>query len=389
MFKKWCSEQGFTGGSGSPTTHVLMDGGVLSVPFDRLDEFYRGCIQCVKAGEKIYVVEQKTDVYNFFMDVDYKADEALELEDVKSLAVDICFKINSLGLPKRCVISVAAPKRKDNQIKTGIHFNWPDIQVNQEGAITLMYHVVSSLNTLRSGDWSKYIDKSVYGDMDSETKGSGFRMPWSHKMGKHADCHGHGCLVCNKTGKLIEGEYLPAFMYTEDGDLDKYPYEVSMDGLNLTTIRSLSTEPMDVPKFAGVVKKPRKEGTFTASQTKDEVCNIELYGHLETFIQKYMTGQQRARVKRVFRNKKGYMLDTTSKYCENLGRAHHSNHIWFLISCDGTIRQKCFCRCETMDGRKYGFCKDFDGRAHYLNKTITDILYPDGVTTKKKRVLKR
>ena len=386
MFKQWCSQNGFMGGT--PVTHVLMDGGVLSVPFDRLDEFYRGCIQCIRANEKIFVVEQKTDVYNFFVDVDYKADEPLEIEDVKSLALDICFKVGALSLPQRCLVSVAAPKRKDGQIKTGVHFNWPDLKVNQEGAISLMYHVISTLNTVRSGDWASYIDKSVYGDLETETKGSGFRMPWSHKMAKHSECHGHGCLVCNNSGKLVEGEYLPVFMYTTDGELIKRGFKVTMEDLHLSTIRVEGGEPMEIPKFAGVVRKPRKEGTFTASQMKDEVNNVELYSHLETFIHRYMDGQKNARVKRVFKNKNVYMVDTTSKYCENLGRTHSSNHVWFMISGDGTIKQKCFCRCETMEGRKYGFCKDFDGRSHYLNKTICDIMYPEGTNVKKKRVLK-
>jgi hypothetical protein len=177
-------------------------------------------------------------------------------------------------------------------------------------------------------------------------------------------------------------------MYTEEGDLSKRAHDVTLEGLHLTTIRSTSTDPMNIPEFAGVVRKPRREGTFTSSQTKDEVCNVELYGYLETFIRRYMDGQKNARVKRVFKNKKGYMIDTTSKYCENLGRAHHSNHIWFMIGIDSTIKQKCFCRCETMDGRKYGFCKDFEGRGHFLSKTISDILYPGGTVTKKK-VLKR
>lgn len=41
----------------------------------------------------------------------------------------------------------------------------------------------------------------------------------------------------------------------------------------------------------------------------------------------------------------------------------------------GTICQKCFCRCETMEGRKHGFCKDFSGRSHYLPKGVCDILF--------------
>ena len=41
MFKQWCREQGFL--NNSNVSHVLMDGGVLSVPFDRLNDFYEKC----------------------------------------------------------------------------------------------------------------------------------------------------------------------------------------------------------------------------------------------------------------------------------------------------------------------------------------------------------
>ena len=60
MFKRWCRQQGFCK-SGPNLSHVLMDGGVLSVPFDRLNDFYMKCIEAVNSGEKIYVVEQKTE----------------------------------------------------------------------------------------------------------------------------------------------------------------------------------------------------------------------------------------------------------------------------------------------------------------------------------------
>ena len=72
-----------------------------------------------------------------------------------------------------------------------------------------------------------------------------------------------------------------------------------------------------------------------------------------------------------------FLVSTTSKYCENLRRAHNSNHVWFHITGD-TIRQKCFCDCETIKGRFYGFCKDFSGIEYKLTKKITDILYEDG-----------
>ena len=83
MFKSWCKRQGFC--NGSNLSHVLMDGGILSVPFDKLNEFYEMCIKCINKGEKIYVVEQKTDTYNFFVDIDYKVDEELTFDHLKEV----------------------------------------------------------------------------------------------------------------------------------------------------------------------------------------------------------------------------------------------------------------------------------------------------------------
>ena len=49
--------------------------------------------------------------------------------------------------------------------------------------------------------------------------------------------------------------------------------------------------------------------------------------------------------------------------------------MWFIIS-GKLIIQKCFCRCETLRGRKDGFCKDFCGRRHELPSSIINKLYP-------------
>ena len=133
---------------------MLMDGGVLEVPFDRLNDFYKTYVQCIKSGEQIFVVEQKTDVYNFFLDIDYKDTEDLDLDEIKSICLDVCSKVETLGLPMRCMISVAKPKKRDGFIKTGIHLNWPELPVTQEGAINLRWHVISTLNisNVRVGD---------------------------------------------------------------------------------------------------------------------------------------------------------------------------------------------------------------------------------------------
>ena len=55
---------------------------------------------------------------------------------------------------------------------------------------------------------------------------------------------------------------------------------------------------------------------------------------------------------------KVYIFYSQSKYCSNIGKNHNSEHIYFKLNREG-ICQKCFCKCDTMDGRKYGFCKDY------------------------------
>ena len=189
MLRTWCKTNNFN--NARNLSHVLMDGGVLSIPFDKLREFYDVYIQSIKSSEKVFVVEQKTETYNFFMDVDYKDDESLSLDQVKSICQIICDKVETFKSNK-CIISVGEPKPKDGQVKTGIHLNWPGLVVNQAGAIQLMYHVVHTLEKIYSAkDWTKIIDSSVYGSVG--TKGSGFRLPWSHKKTQHSECKGVGC----------------------------------------------------------------------------------------------------------------------------------------------------------------------------------------------------
>lgn len=368
MLKEWCSRHGFLGGQGC--SHVLMDGGTLNIPFDKLHEFYNTYIQSIKNGEHLFVVEQKTPVYNFFLDVDYNDAEPLSLDAIKTISIDICAKVESLGLPSRCLISVAKPKQKNGKIKSGIHYNWPDLPVTQEGALHMMYHIISSLNLTRDEDWSHYIDQSVYGDLTTGSKGSGFRMPWSHKKGKHAECSGKGCIVCNHTGKLTEVAYLPLFVYL-DG-IQPYSMEPTVEGLFMATVRT-EQDPIDIPTSNVTFKKHKKEGTFTSLQRKNEVTNSEMKAEIESFIRINIPNQKHLRIRKIFKYKNDYLIETTSKFCSNIGREHNSNHVWFKIS-DKIIVQKCFCRCETMEGRRNGFCKDYSSRGHQLTKSIVTLL---------------
>lgn len=380
MFKRWCKDQGFA--NNSDLSHVLMDGGVLSVPFDKLNDFYEKCVEVYNSGEKIFVVEQKTENYNFFMDLDYKDDEEMSFEQIKSVCKVICDKVSKFG-GKDALISVAEPKPIDTLIKTGIHINWPGFVVNRSSALGIRDHVINTLNlAYGSRDWKDIVDISVYGNNSRNTKGSGFRMPWSHKKGKHEACAGQGCELCNNTGKETQSEYLPIFIYKHgpSSTLEKTEQKPSVDILHMATLRTQSMEPV-------IIEGTREEATFTTLQTKNEFKDQEALLLVEAFVRKNVEGQTTASITKMFKYNKQFLVSTNSKYCENKKCNHNSNHVWFHIVGD-TIAQKCFSTTNVL--RQYGFCKDFSGRRHQLSKKITDILYEDGKVetyTPKKKVI--
>jgi len=377
MFREWCQTNGFF--NKRNLSHVLMDGGVLSVPFDRLDDFYETYIDSVRQGEPVFVVEQKTETYNFFIDIDYKDDDELDLDQVQVISKVICDKVSTFG-GSTCVVSVQKPRLRDGQYKSGVHMNWPGFVVNQESAINLRDHVVDILSKVYgSKSWSKIIDNSVYGDLNSKSKGSGFRLPWSHKKSKHEACNGKGCSGCDHTGKITEGMYLPVLLYKRQegigplklpAKIEKLDGSISLELLNMVTVRS------DVKETNYSVKPLPGKAPFAKAVMNKEVNNNELTAVLETFIRQNLDGQRDARITKVYKKSDTeYYISTYSKYCENLGREHGSNHVWFNVK-DGVISQKCFCRCDTVEERKKGYCRDFEGQKHKLTSKLLSLMFP-------------
>lgn len=372
MFKQWCKQQGFCK-SGPNLSHVLMDGGVLSVPFDRLNDFYTAYIDAVERNEKIYVVEQKTDTFHFFVDLDYKSEEQVSFDTVEEFCTTICDRVSKFT-DKKALVSVAQPKKCGDLMKYGVHINWHGFVVDHGSAMALHSHIVSALNLLfPTTNWNEVVDTSVYGGGKKNAKGSGFRMPWSHKRAKHDACGGVGCTGCEK-GKVTQGQYIPILMY--DGKFKRiHDREPSVEILHMATLR---TEAKEYEVIQGSV---REEGSFTVHETKNTFDDPEVHLSLQKFIRKHMEGQGSADVTKIYVHGDIHLVSTNSKYCENLKRKHASNHVWFLIDGD-TIRQKCFCRCETIRGRHNGFCKDFSGRSLRLPDDVYKALYPVGASNK-------
>ena len=375
MFKRWCQENRLN--NASNLSHVLMNGGKLSIPDDRLKEFYAVYCDAVTSGEKLYVVEQKSELYHFFVDMDYKSKEALDLPEVESIVKVVCNKVKAHG-GKDALVSLAPPKDVGgDKIKTGIHINFHGFVVDQRSAIALRQHILVALYTAKpSVEWSDVVDASVYGDASRGSKGSGFRMPWSLKRARCDECGGKGCVSCEHQGRIDQVAYLPVYIYRHGplSMLERIDQTPDPRILEMSAVRSSSTTHANVqpPNTAF------KEGSFTKQETKDEFTDDAALAELETFVQRYAEGQANARLTKAYKQKNGNLIvATTSRYCENIGRDHGGNHVWFLVTGEHVV-QKCFCRCETLGGRQFGFCKDFAGKEYKLTSELKKTLLLGG-----------
>jgi hypothetical protein len=288
-----------------PGTHVLMDGGILYVPYEEQDEFFSEYIAAINSGTKLYVVEQKTDRFKFFVDLDYKAQEKLSDADLIQFCSIIHDAIDHKG---RCLIARAQPRAVKEGIKTGVHIHWPDLIVDRTQALNLRTKIVIDLSAHVAFDWAKIIDASVYG-------GSGLRMLWSHK-------------------KPTGDPYIP-WMELGGSPFMKDPV------VHLLALFAVRTD--------------------EKQKISENLADSSL---LEEFIQKYLECQERARVKKVQRHEHdGWYVQTDSRFCERIHKAHKNNHVWFHINCR-QISQRCF------DDE----CREFIGKKHNLSPTIVEQL---------------
>jgi hypothetical protein len=267
-----------------PGTHVLMDGGILNVPCEDVTQFHEAYMARLREGHKLFVVEQKTDTFKFFVDLDYQGAAALTPDEV----LDICHVLDEVVATGKCCIARAPPRRiDDSQIKSGVHVYWPDLHVTRNTALALRTRLLVRLAADHDRDWSKIIDASVYA-------GSGLRMIWSHK-------------------KPCGDPYVPWRIL----DGPDFGAEPSVEVLALFSVR-----------VAGEAPAP----------------SISIQGEtplLEAFIRQNVEGQHACRVKQATRREDGsWYIEGDSHYCEHIKTCHRSNHTWFSVH-KACLTQRC------------------------------------------------
>jgi hypothetical protein len=286
--------------SGKNVTHLLLDGGTLSVKEDD-HGFHNAYVSDLLNGERLFVVEKKTAPhFRFFVDVDYVDDETpLDIEKV-------CLEIHRIVNLGPCVIAKAHPRQTPKGTKYGVHIIWTETVVDKPSAQSIR---IKLLDELGDESWEKIIDASVY-------SGSGLRMIWSLK---------------NEPGST---PYVPWAKISNT--LEKFSnVQPCIEYLNLFSIRT-------------------REEFVVVSQVTSSSCS-----ELEEFVRKNLPGQENARVLKISKckNKRDYWVRTDSRYCDRVKREHKGNHVWFSINPLGlSICQMCQDEeCKDWKGRLYRF----------------------------------
>ena len=160
MMKKWITKNNCWTKEGEQATHTFMYGGKMTIPQEKMESFLQMYCECIRAGDKLPIVEQRTKpTFYFFLDVDFVTDHEMP-SDVFD---DLCrFSRAVISDRDSIVVCVTEPKMKDDKLKTGVHIHWNKV-VHEKDVEGYINKIVDYMNNNHpSYDWNKFIDTSVY-----------------------------------------------------------------------------------------------------------------------------------------------------------------------------------------------------------------------------------
>lgn len=351
--------------SGIKHTHLCLDGGKLNIPDELMSEFFKEYSKGVRNKETYYICECNTPVTKMYCDFDFVCDEKIDItfitEVCKIISEVIKFHFKDSYNLLVCTSPCKSVVKNDVQkIKTGVHLVVPDLFVSIENALGLSKLFVTTLkNKYPNYDWGTIIDDHVYDN--------GLRMICSGKIGKN---------------KTVSNEYYYPRIVIKTVDTLQM-FDISSDFnkleefLGYCCIRSTRNErPTDPIESIPVIRKKRVDTTVVKSVEE----------RVESFIRQQTIPQWNSSLIQFKKQNSFYTAKIDSMYCMNTEREHNSCGIYFLITEMGLI-QRCFCKCNTTEGRKNGLCSEFKSDLFPLPKDLKIMLFGRETKTKKKQVL--
>lgn len=82
MFIEWCKKNNVFTQDSKITTHLLLNGGKLCITNDLLEEFYYIYSKSLELNEDLYIVEKVSNKLNYFLDIDCKNIDNIDIESI-------------------------------------------------------------------------------------------------------------------------------------------------------------------------------------------------------------------------------------------------------------------------------------------------------------------
>jgi hypothetical protein len=375
----------FKSQSDEKPTHLLLNGGKLTVLQDREREFIQKYAKALVNKEKQYVVECRPSIFKFMIDLDIKEPEGSP-EWTKERFIDLASTIQKTVYEfyeiDMNVICLAAPpkaitSKKVKYTKTGIHLIWPRHFTNTSDALLLRQGILHRIKEKygerhSENPWEDVFDERIY-------TSNGYRMVGSDKFTR---------------GSPEGREYWPMFVIDSEGNSrDAYFERISKDMEALVLDTSIRFVPVKVsipitrvPEWLVVdeetTQKIKKKVSSKVSRM--DICTKEYSALVDFMREKLPIIYRNQNIKSIQRYPDdNILIITDSRHCLNLGREHNSCGIYFFATEKG-VYQKCLCPCINMKDRIFGYCKDYTSSCFEFSDELREMLFK-----KKKTALKK
>lgn len=410
-------------GTEPTSSHHLMNGkygGVLCVPGEKNAEFLAKYVDACHAGWDVYVSELRTPIFPFMVDLDI-------LQPKLITKGALCQILQQLYTTSRkffpgsqrdpspvfdMLILTREPSQKDDMYKQGIHVIFPNLLVDGVEAVRIRDAVVANLSRLLPAhDWCKVVDAAIY------KPSGGLRMPLSHKLVRCGSCKDQEaekqvCATCRGKGKVKGGvgDMYQLWEYWSNGETCESKTDAMVNDYVLVKTASLRKFGESLTPGFEVYPgcpAPKDERDVVEVQTDDGVI-LEFAEDYEakkrmkqkvpvirgspawSEIQKFISCNapsvyHEVVISGVTTNPKMSAYTVTlkgegSSYCMNIQRSHKTNTVYFVVTKEGMV-QKCFCRCDTLVGRRSGLCKNYKSHVFKISPQLHTALF-DGAASK-------
>lgn len=404
-------------------THVSLSGGKFVIPHETEAVFLDSYGKLVLAGVKMFFVERPTIVMRLAVDLDFKQLSGVTPKGIEAASV-VAHRVVAGFFPGKlstCIVCATSYKDEEKMYddakimikKTGVHLHWPEYLTTELQALHIRESIVSALidrfgmRTAPMNDWRDVVDRKIYG-----IRGSGLRMVGSLKNDTCPTCKGRRskdpgatglmeerCKTCFGRGKVQEGDgrpYFPIMLLDASGqrcmDLER-AYLNDFAKLVLDTkIRTNVTEdglqngfqlPSGAPLFMGEITKTgivKEKKQSTPARERVVLPDDPSMQALQQAIREAAV-YANVVVCKMTKTAKQYTVHVTGtncRWCQNIGREHVSNRIYFVCTKEDGLVQRCHDNADELSPEMgFGLCKNYNSGKIPLSVQAMAVLWPD------------